>query len=125
MRIGQEEGSNAPPVWVPLGYAGPSDSHKFLSSESSNFLPGVHRRIYLLAEAEMETKNGVSYVWYAVAIAMMVVLWTAFVYSIGNSESLECSKWKDQAGQYPGYYITQWQADQCSAHKVEINAPIK
>lgn len=46
-------------------------------------------------------------------------------YGISLSEYAECENWKDQAQKFPGYYITQWQKQQCDAHQVEIGAPVK
>jgi hypothetical protein len=45
--------------------------------------------------------------------------------SLSKTEVYECNKWQDQAGEFPDFYLTQWQADQCAAHALSINAPVK
>ena len=42
-----------------------------------------------------------------------------------KNEISECKKWQEYAAQYEGFYLVQWQADQCKAHSIQINAPIK
>lgn len=50
-----------------------------------------------------------------------------FILNIGmnKSEVVNCNKWKAEASEYANYYLLQWQADQCAAHNIEIDAPIK
>lgn len=45
--------------------------------------------------------------------------------SMNRSEKVECRKWQEDAAKYQGFYIVQWQADQCKAHDIIINAPVK
>lgn len=47
------------------------------------------------------------------------------VKSIDGNEIHECRKWQEMAAQYQGFYLVQWQADQCSYHNIIINAPVK
>ena len=42
-----------------------------------------------------------------------------------RQEKYECRKWEKQASEYPNYYLTSWQDEQCRAHGIKINAPIK
>lgn len=62
----------------------------------------------------------------AVAIAACAL---SFVGNIGmsRSEIADCNKWAQQAEEYPSrlFFITQWQKDQCDAHKITINAHVK
>lgn len=45
---------------------------------------------------------------------------------MASEEVTECRKWQEQAAEYaPSFYIVQWQADQCKAHDITINAPVK
>lgn len=45
--------------------------------------------------------------------------------SIDKKEINECRKWQEYSAQYSGFYLVQWQADQCKAHEIIINAPVK
>lgn len=45
--------------------------------------------------------------------------------SLNDSEIAECRKWQEQSAQYSGFYIVQWQKDQCDAHSIIINATVK
>lgn len=47
------------------------------------------------------------------------------VIAVSRDEQSECMEWQSQAKSYPGYYITQWQYDQCQAHGISIDAPVK
>lgn len=44
---------------------------------------------------------------------------------LDRSEIVECNQWKTQSTQYAGFFLSQWQAEQCQAHDITINAPIK
>lgn len=41
-----------------------------------------------------------------------------------RQEAGECEKWADEAKVYPGYFLLQWQKDQCDARGVAIDAPV-
>lgn len=65
-----------------------------------------------------------------ILIAFVCVLAFVFVTLLLNeglnrSERLECLAWRNYSQQYAGFYLTEWQADQCLAHDITINAPIK
>lgn len=53
-----------------------------------------------------------------------VVAWVAYG-SLDRSEIVECKKWQSEASEYNGFYLTHWQSEQCRAHKITINAPVK
>lgn len=55
----------------------------------------------------------------AVAVALVGIS------GINKSEVVECNHWTSQAAEYSGFYLTHWQADQCKAHGIIINAPVK
>ena len=61
-------------------------------------------------------------------IAIGLLLSFAFVQIVAKGldcqEEYECHKWADWAKEYPLFYFTQWQADQCKAHGIEVNAPV-
>ena len=52
---------------------------------------------------------------------------TFFSLSVGmdKREIVECLKWQSQASEYPQYYLLGWQVEQCNAHNIIINAPVK
>lgn len=64
-----------------------------------------------------------------VMILVVTVLTAAIVTSIvvgtGRSEAAECVKWSQEADARPGFYLAQWQKDQCDAHSIFISAPVK
>lgn len=45
--------------------------------------------------------------------------------SIDRVEKYECQRWQEEAAKYQGFYLVQWQADQCKFHGIKVNAPIK
>lgn len=47
-------------------------------------------------------------------------------WSMNQSEIVECRKWQEQAAQFAGgFYLVKWQSEQCQAHNITINAPVK
>lgn len=58
-----------------------------------------------------------------VLAAVLVIL--AGRVGIDKNEIVECDSWSAQAAQYSNFYLTQWQKDQCDAHGITINAPVK
>lgn len=45
--------------------------------------------------------------------------------SLNKSEVVSCLKLQEQAVEYGGFYLTDWQSDMCEAHRIIINAPVK
>lgn len=60
-----------------------------------------------------------------VTIALATTLVVAILYGTSRSEVVECEKWSQEADAYPGYFLAQWQKDQCDAHGVIISSPVK
>lgn len=58
-------------------------------------------------------------------LLLLVALVGALVYSLKINEKIECEKWKSQASEYQGFFLTQWQFDQCVANDIEIQAPVR
>lgn len=54
-------------------------------------------------------------------IASFILLW---VYAIGRSEIVECLNWNNQASAYSGFYLTEWQYNQCESHNIFIDARV-
>lgn len=59
-----------------------------------------------------------------------ITLTIAFFYlggtALNKSEIAECYEWQEQAIEYraAGFYLTGWQAAQCAAHNIEVDAPV-
>lgn len=64
----------------------------------------------------------------AAAVVAVAALAVAFAFAlaegVNKTERAECLKWQSEARQFVGYYLTSWQAAQCSAHNIEVDAPI-
>ena len=65
-----------------------------------------------------------------IALAIIMLLIIALfcfgaVLGIQKSEVEECLKWQKEAKQYPNYYLTQWQYEQCQFYHIAIDAPVK
>lgn len=52
------------------------------------------------------------------------VLITAFAFvvraGIAKSEQNECYKWQNEAKLYAGYYLTNWQIEQCEYYSINL-----
>ncbi len=70
----------------------------------------------------LEVLKIVGLIFFVALIVWIGVL--ALSYTINKTETSECLRWKEDAEKYPGFYITQWQKDQCDFRQVEINAPV-
>jgi 3D (Asp-Asp-Asp) domain-containing protein len=61
-------------------------------------------------------------------IAIGLLLSFAFVkvaaVGLDRQEEYECQKWQQWAKDYPLFYLTRWQADQCEAHGIKVEAPV-
>lgn len=59
--------------------------------------------------------------------AILAALLLAIMAAADISERNECQQWQGEAREYAaaGYYITAWQAAQCAAQGIEIDAPVK
>lgn len=64
----------------------------------------------------------IKYVFFPIFLVAFV-----FIINVGmnKSEIVDCYKWKKQASEYPSFYLLRWQADQCKAHNINIDAVIK
>lgn len=67
--------------------------------------------------------------WSLVIIMGSFFIIYVFVSSISDAmdkdEINECRQWQEYAAQFDGFYLVQWQKDQCDAHSVIINAPVR
>ncbi len=64
-------------------------------------------------------------IWILVLLFCLALAYCAFKGGIDRSEVVECRAWEQQAKDYDQFYIAKWQDEQCKAHKIIINAPIK
>jgi hypothetical protein len=60
-----------------------------------------------------------------ITIATIAAFSWALLTGIERSEKAECLQWQKEAKQFAGYYLTKWQAEQCMAHNIKVEAPIK
>lgn len=58
------------------------------------------------------------------AILGGVIIWLV-PQALEDQAKGDCYKWQKYAEQYEGFYLTQSQADQCEAVKIQVNAPIQ
>ena len=49
----------------------------------------------------------------------------ALNYGVNKQEVVDCLTWQQQADVYPAFYLLKWQKDQCDAHHITVNAPMK
>lgn len=59
----------------------------------------------------------------AASIAVVAFMYV-FAQGVNKHERVECLRWQAEAREFSGYYLTSWQAEQCEAHGVAIDAPI-
>ncbi len=60
-----------------------------------------------------------------VFIGIAGTMFAMCLWAINTQEVGECRTWTANAKVLNNYYFTQWQADQCAAHGITVNAPIK
>lgn len=70
----------------------------------------------------MEKENIVGII--ALGLVISILLFIG-IYGSRKSEIAECKKWQEMSAQFEGFYLVQWQADQCEARNIIINAPVK
>lgn len=67
-------------------------------------------------------------------VAFLIVVFACFIgvalfqlvlTSLDKSEVVSCLKLAEQAQEFGGFYLTDWQAEMCEAHNIVINAEVK
>lgn len=53
-------------------------------------------------------------------VILGAVIFAAFLIGLNKAEKLECLKWQKEAGEYPDYFLTDWQKEQCEHRGIEI-----
>ena len=59
------------------------------------------------------------------SLFILFILSALMLMGFKKEEEVSCLKWKTQASEYPGFFLTQWQKEQCDAHGIEIDAPVQ
>ncbi len=70
-------------------------------------------------------KNCFTVITWLSALVVVFVLSVTIFNALDRSEVVECRKWRSEARSYPEYYILDWQNQQCLAHNIQIDAPIR
>ncbi len=60
----------------------------------------------------------------AVIVFVLVGIWF-LLGCFDASEVVECNQWKEQAKEYPGFWLTKSQNEQCTTHGIMIKTTIK
>lgn len=99
------------------------------SCEDTDLKDGTERRASLGLLANVEAMR-IKQVLIGVLCAVLSIAAIWFMIAVTNedvknNEVAECKQWAEQAGQFQGFYILQWQADQCVARGITVNAPIR
>ena len=58
-------------------------------------------------------------------LLMFYIFVGVFFWSMNRSEVNECLELKKQSEEFPNFWLSQWQADMCASHDININAPVK
>ena len=60
---------------------------------------------------------------------LLVLILVLVIFVLSNSldkqERNECLIWQHQSEIYEGFFLAQWQKEQCDYHGIEVNAEIK
>jgi hypothetical protein len=49
---------------------------------------------------------------------VIIIIFLIIAGGVKKQERAECLKWQVEAEQYQGYYLTDWQIEQCGAHNI-------
>lgn len=55
---------------------------------------------------------------------IIVSILCATAWAVKQGDYAECKKWAAQAQQYPQFYLTKWQKEQCDYQGVPVTAPV-
>ena len=61
----------------------------------------------------------------AITVALIALFAYALNVGMNRQEVVDCNTWQSQAAQYPAFFLTKWQDQQCRAHGIIIQAPVK
>jgi hypothetical protein len=54
-------------------------------------------------------------------VAILATVFITLEWGMERQETYECQKWVLEAGQYQGYYLANWQVEQCKARKIDVS----
>lgn len=57
-------------------------------------------------------------------VAVIFLIAQVVGYGVNKTEINECNQWQKMAKDYPDFYLTTWQAQQCIAHGIKVEAPV-
>lgn len=57
-------------------------------------------------------------------ILVMFLFFYLFKVGIDKHDQVQCYQWQEYATKYPGFYLTQNEADQCAYWNIQVDAPI-
>ena len=60
-----------------------------------------------------------------VVIILIITLMSIAEKALQNHEKTECIKWQGWAQEYPNFYLTEWQEEQCNRHQIKVEVPVK
>jgi len=60
----------------------------------------------------------------SIFVALFIGFVAATHIGLQKQERLECQKWELEADKYSGYFIAEWQKEQCDSFGTQIEAPV-
>ena len=60
----------------------------------------------------------------ALTSLLSVLIFTVALTGISRTEVMECISWQEDAEEFEYFFLTNWQAQQCLAHGIEVGAPV-
>lgn len=66
--------------------------------------------------------NAKKVIFFCSALIGVVLAVAVLRYSVKSQETYECQIWSQQAQNYRDFYLTTWQAEQCKARGIEVQA---
>ena len=68
-------------------------------------------------------KNAIEFILLIVFVSLL--FYVVLAIGIPKKEKAECLKWQQMAKEYQGFYLKQWQVEQCYHYHIKVDAPIK
>ena len=74
----------------------------------------------------MKNKNKIKEACFWLMVVVLAILAGCTLgVGIKNHERKECYEWQKQAREYPGFYLTDWQKEQCDHYSIKIEVKKK
>ena len=55
------------------------------------------------------------------SLGLVTGLFITLDYGLTKAERLECNTWQTQSERYDGFYLSDWQEDQCTALGIQVD----